>query len=269
MFKTDLEDENIVTEGYSIAEVSKYCMATDLGLECVCSKRSTVVIGTGATTKKEDSTLYYYAKQIDDELLALQSLNANWAPSGPAIEVTMDELITQYQPEVDMFLKQVKPVIQKIAKAVAKGDRHRRNGEPYSAAMEYSNALGLDEQNVRALFGLGLTYLQYKQHDKAQTVFEQLIALDGFASAEFKHLFNQFGIELRKQDMLEQACRYYLRALEVCSTDENLYFNLARAFVQGGRVGEAESALEKCLNINPRHEEGIKFKKYICSLSLT
>ena len=69
--------------------------------------------------------------------------------------------------------------------------------------------------------------------------------------------------------MLEQACRYYLRALEVCSTDENLYFNLARAFVQGGRVGEAESALEKCLSINPGHEEGIKFKKYLCSLSLT
>jgi len=269
MFKNDPEKEDAVGEGHSIAEVSKYCMATDLGLECVCSKRSTVTIGTGATSKKEDSTLYYYAKQIDDDLLALQSLNANWAPSGPAAEVTMDELITQYQPEVDMFLKQVKPVIQKIAKAVARGDRHRRNGEPYSAAMEYNHALGLDEKNVRALFGLGLTYLQYNQHDKAQTVFEQLIALDGFASAEYKHLFNQFGIELRKQDMLDQACRYYSRALEVCSTDENLYFNLARAHVQGGRIAEAEGSLEKCLRINPEHEEGLKFKKYLCSLSLS
>ncbi len=263
------EEENIVAEDYTIADVSKYCMATDLGLECVCSKRSSVTIGTGTTSKKEDSTLYYYAKQIDDELLALQSLNAHWAPSGPALEVTMQELITQYQPEVDIFLKQVKPVIQKIAKAVAKGDRLRKNGKPYSAAMEYNNALGLDEQNVRALFGLGLTYLQYNQHDKAQTVFEQLIALDGFASAEYKHLFNQFGIELRKQEMSEQACRYYQRALEVCATDENLYFNLARAYVQGGRVGEAEGALEKCLRINPGHEEGVKFRKYISSLSLT
>ncbi len=122
---------------------------------------------------------------------------------------------------------------------------------------------------MRALFGLGLTYLQYDQHEKAQTVFEQLIALDGFASAEYKHLFNQFGIELRKQDMLEQACRYYSRALEVCATDENLYFNLARAFVQGGRVAEAETALEKCLSINPAHEEGQKFKKYLGSVSLS
>ena len=269
MSKREPGKKNIVKGSHSIAEVSKYCMATDLGLECVCSKRSSVTIGTGATSKKEDSTLYYYAKQIDDDLLALQSLNAQWAPSGPALEVTMDELITQYQPEVDMFLKQVKPVIQKIAKAVAKGDRHRNNGEPYSAAMEYNNALGLDEKNVRALFGLGLTYLQYNQHDKAQTVFEQLIALDGFASAEYKHLFNQFGIELRKQNMLNQACRYYSRALEVCSTDENLYFNLARAYVQGGMVAEAEGAVEKCLRINPGHEEGQKFKKYLDSLSLS
>ena len=269
MSKREPGKKNTVKGSHSIAEVSKYCMATDLGLECVCSKRSSVTIGTGATSKKEDSTLYYYAKQIDDDLLALQSLNAQWAPSGPALEVTMDELITQYQPEVDMFLKQVKPVIQKIAKAVAKGDRHRRNGEPYSAAMEYSNALDLDEKNVRALFGLGLTYLQYNQHDKAQTVFEQLIALDGFASAEYKHLFNQFGIELRKQNMLNQACRYYSRALEVCSTDENLYFNLARAYVQGGMVAEAEGAVEKCLRINPGHEEGQKFKKYLDSLSLS
>ena len=264
-----LKEESTVAEDYTIADVSKYCMATDLGLECVCSKRSSVKVGTGNTVKKEDSTLYYYAKQIDDELLALQSLNSNWAPSGPALEVTMQELITQYQPEVDMFLKQVKPVIQKIAKAVARGDRHRNNGEPYSAAMEYNNALGLDEKNVRALFGLGLTYLQYNQHDKAQAVFEQLIALDGFASVEYKHLFNQFGIELRKQDMLDQACRYYSRAIEVCATDENLYFNLARAFVHGGRAGEAENALEKCLSINPGHEEGRKFKKYLCSLTLS
>jgi tetratricopeptide (TPR) repeat protein len=255
-------------DSVSIADVSKYCMATDLGLECVCSKRSTIKFGTGSTVKKEDSTLFYYAKQVDDDLLALQSLNSNWAPSGPVLEVTMEELITQYQPEVDMFLKKVKPVMQKIAKAVAKGDRHRNNGEPFSAAMEYNNALGLDEKNVRALFGLGLTYLQYNQHDKAKVVFEQLIGMDGFASPEFKHLFNQFGIELRKQNMFEEARRYYTRAIELCKTDENLYFNLARAFFQGGQFQEAGNILEMCLKLNPTHDEARKFKKYLASVSL-
>ena len=253
----------------SIEEVSKYCMATDLGLECVCSRRSTVKVGTGTTAKNQDSTLFYYAKQVDDNLLALQSLNANWAPSGPATEVTLQELITQYQPEVDLFLKKVKPVMQKIAKHVAKGDRHRKKGEPYSAAMEYTNALGLDENNVRAMFGLGLTYLQYDQHEKAKALFEELIGLDGFASAEFKHLFNQFGIELRRQKMHEQARRYYARAIELCVKDENLYFNLARAFFEDGRFGEADRTLETCLGINPEHEEALKFRKYLSSVCLS
>lgn len=252
----------------SITDVSKYCMATDLGLECVCSKRSTVKVGTGSTTKKEDSTVFFYARQIEEDMLALQSLNANWAPSGPTLDVTMEELVTQYQPEVDLFLKQVKPVMQKIAKAVARGDRHRSNGEPYSAAMEYNNALGLDEKNVRALFGLGLTYLQYNQHDKARVVFEQLIQLDGFSSLEFKHLFNQFGIELRKQNMLDESRRYYERAVELCQNDENLYFNLARTYFQGGQIREAEDMVNACLQLNPAHEEGGKFKKYLSTVSL-
>ena len=261
LFETD--DSNC-----SIEEVSRYCMATDLGLECVCSMRSTVKLGTGTTTKKEDSTLYYYAKQIDEDLLALQSLNANWAPTGPATEVTLQELITQYQPEVELFLTRVKPVIQQIAKAVAKGDRHRTNGQPYSAEMEYNSALSLDEKNVRALFGLGLTYLQYDQQEKAKAVFEQLIALEGFAEAEYKHLFNQFGIELRKKNMIDEARRYYARAIDLCSTDENLYFNLARAFYQGGKYQEAENMLAICLKMNPAHAEGKRFMCYLSKVSL-
>jgi tetratricopeptide (TPR) repeat protein len=264
-----MERAGAVADACPIEEVSRYCMATDLGLECVCSRRATVKVGTGTTVKSQDSTLYYYAKQIDDDLLALQSLNANWAPSGPSQEVTMEELITQYQPEVDMFLKKVKPVMQKIAKHVAKGDRHRNNGEPYSAAMEYNSALTLDEKNVRAMFGLGLTYLQYDQHEKAKVLFEELIGLEGFTAAEYKHLFNQFGIELRKQKMHEQARRYYARAIEQCPTDENLYFNLARAFFEEGRFGDADRTLATCLYLNPVHEEALKFRKYLSSVCLS
>lgn len=252
----------------SIEEISKYCMATDCGLECVCSRRAAMRYGTGNTAKKEESVVYYYARQIDDLILALQSLNASWVPSGPKIMVSMEELILEYQPEVDMFVRHVRPAMKQVAKAVARGDRHRENGQPYSAEMEYNNALALDEHNVRALFGLGLTYLQYDQAEKAARVFEQLIGIDGFADPQYKHLFNQFGIELRKQSMCEEACRYYGRAIELCGDDENLYFNLARACVDGGRLQEAENALTTCVRLNPGHDEGRKFLTYLSAVSL-
>lgn len=263
-----MSHQPLLSSAPGIEEISRYCMATDLGLECVCSRRAQVRVGTGTTARKEDSTLYYYAKQIDDDLLSLQSLNAHWAPSGPSTEVTLEELITQYQPEVDMFVKHVRPVMRQIAKAVARGDRHREQGQPYSAEMEYNQALGLDETNIRALFGLGLTYLQYGQEDKARVVFEELIRLDGFADAAFKHLFNQFGIELRKRGMCGEACRYYSRAIELCQNDENLLFNLARAYFEGGQIQEAEDTLECCLRMNPNHAEGERFLSYLGSVTL-
>lgn len=250
-------------ETCSISDVSKFCMATDLGLECVCSKRAMLKVGIGTTTKKEDSTIYYYARQIEDDLLSLQSLNAQWAPSGPVENLSLKTLVTEYQPEVDLFLSKVKPVLQQIAKAVAKGDQHRAQGQPYSALLEYRNALGLDEKNVRALFGLGLTYLQYNQHDKARLVFEELITLDGFTQVEYKHLFNEFGMELRKQNMTGEAILYYSRAIELCSIDENLYFNLARALFQGQQSQEALQALDRCLDLSPSHTQALSFKAYL------
>ncbi|GAB1409329.1 tetratricopeptide repeat protein [Desulfovibrionales bacterium] len=253
--------------GPSVAESSQYCMATDLGLECVCSKRESIMIGTGTTARKEESTLYFYAAQVRDDVLALQSLNAQWAPSGPVTEITWEQLVADYQPEVDLFLTKVKPVMKTIAKSVARGDRYRSNGAPFSAAREYNTALGLDEHNVRALFGLGLTYLQYNQPDKAKAVFEQMIVLEGLADPEYKHLFNQFGIELRKKKMIEESRRYYARAIELCQADENLYFNLARAFHEGGQMSEAAHMLGICLEMNPSHCEAKSFQKYLAHLT--
>lgn len=68
---------------------------------------------------------------------------------------------------------------------------------------------------MRALYGLGLTYLQHNQEEKARAVFEELVVLDGFARSEYKHLFNQFGIELRKRSMIEESIRYYSRAMRI------------------------------------------------------
>jgi tetratricopeptide (TPR) repeat protein len=250
-------------EAYTLEQLSQYCTASDLGLECACSKRQEIKIGTGTTTRKEESTVYYYARQVDDDLLALQTLNEHWLPVGEAREITLAELVTQYQPEVDVFLKKIRPAMVELRKTIARGDRHRRNGQPYSAELEYNRALAMDEDNVRALFGLGLTYLQYGQPEKAQTVFEHLVTLDGFMDPAHKHLFNEFGIALRKQKLYEEAERYYTRALEICPDDENLYFNLGRALYEAGKLEHAANAARICLSLNPAHGEAAKLARAV------
>ena len=82
--------------------------------------------------------------------------------------------------------------------------------------------------NVRANFGIGLTYLERGESDKAENIFARLIKLDGAYEEEHKHLFNEFGISLRKNKMFSQSLEYYLRALDLTKKDENLYINIAR-----------------------------------------
>ncbi len=249
--------------GYSLEQLSQYCTASDLGLECACSKRQEIKIGTGTTTRKEESTVYYYARQVEDDLLTLQSLNDHWLPVGEAQQITLAELVTQYQPEVEIFVKKIRPAMNELRKTIARGDRHRKNGQPYSAELEYNRALAMDEDNVRALFGLGLTYLQYGQTDKAQIVFEHLVRLDGFVDPAHKHLFNEFGIALRKRGLFDEAEQYYTRALELCPDDENLYFNLGRALFEAGKLEAAANAARICLSLNPNHAEAMKLARAV------
>jgi len=78
-----------------------------------------------------------------------------------------------------------------------------------------------------------------------------------------KHLFNEFGIILRKKSMFEKAVCYYERCAELDDSDENILFNLARAFYHLKNKDDAVKYVNKSLSINPNHENSIKLKKYL------
>ena len=80
---------------------------------------------------------------------------------------------------------------------------------------------------------------------------------------EHKHLFNEFGIALRKKQMFDEAIRYYHRAIELTQKDENLYLNLARAHFEKGDRAPAFANLRICLEINSAHGEAKSFLKYM------
>jgi len=63
--------------------------------------------------------------------------------------------------------------------------------------------------------------------------------------------FNRLGMALRRQGRWEDAVAEYGRALEVSPEDENVLFNMAVAYTEGGRRQEAVASLEKALGLNP------------------
>ena len=223
-------------------------------------------IGTGTTARKTEKYVYYHAQQQDDGTVVLQSLGPDDAPFGKPSRISRDELLTDYLPDPQKsveFARKQAGIQQEIQKAVARGDKFYKRGETFSAEFEYNKALSLDEENVRANFGVGLCFIARGETDKAREVFERLVTIEAAFADEHKHLFNDFGINLRKAGMQAEALAFYSRALELGPGDENLHYNMARAAYEMDDAETASAHLEQCLAMSPKHEEARRFLDYL------
>lgn len=225
----------------------------------VFSTQETAKVGTGTTTRRVVQKMYWFVEQGAGDELICQHINARFVPSGTKKTITKEELLTRYEPEPEFYFSSVLPSMRQLDQHVDTGDRLRERNEQFAAEYSYSAALHLDEENIRANFGIGLTYLQRGDIDKAHNIFDRLVGMDGAFSTEHKHLFNEFGILLRKRRMLPQAASYYGRAIELSPDDENLRLNLARVLCeQQDNAGCLQQILQS-IKISPQNSTAHKF----------
>jgi tetratricopeptide (TPR) repeat protein len=229
----------------------------------VFSSERMAKVGAGATVRKTTQTMYWLGDEDEEGRIWILPLNPNYVPSGPKQEIAKDEFLETYAPEPEFYTSKVYPSIRKLNQTIAKAERHRSNGETYSAEMEYGNALRVDEENIRANFGLGLTYLDRGDTDKADNIFQRLVKMEAAFEAEHKHLFNDFGINLRKNEMYDQAVEYYKKALVLSPTDENLHYNMARACFARADITKTVEHLRRALTLNKDLEIAQKFLLYL------
>ena len=64
-------------------------------------------------------------------------------------------------------------------------------------------------------------------------------------------VFNRLGISLRRQGRWQAAVEEYKKALKVSPKDENLHFNMAMAYSDGGRSFDAKKTIDAILKLNP------------------
>lgn len=218
------------------------------------------VIGMGATKQKQERVIYYYAEKKDDQGVFIQALNHKDFPSGEKTLVSDEEFFAKYRPEPLYFYNRVKVAMDAVEAGLEKGQKALENGHDKVAEKEFKKALAVDEENVRAIFGLGTAYLSSENKDAALGVFEKIMSLDMSFSPRHKHMFNDFGMRLRKGGMFEQALQYYEKAAaQLKGEDENLYFNVGRAYYDLKRYQEAGESLRKALSANPDFVEAKKF----------
>jgi len=225
-------------------------------------------VGTGTTTRRTIQKMYWFVEEDDKRRLEIQPLNKNYVPSGPKREISLDELLEKFSPEPEFYVSTVYPRLRELNMVIQKGERHREKGETFSAEMEFGQALAVDEENVRANFGLGLTYLDRGEGNKADDIFQRLVRLDAAFEKQHKHLFNEFGINLRKNKMTDQALDYYHRAEELSVRDDNLLFNIARVHFDKKEYAQAMDYLQKALALNTDHAEARRFAEFLVSKGL-
>lgn len=235
-------------------------------LRCAFSTVRTIKVGTGTTAKKQETRFLWLVEQRGEQY-AVRKLNPSFVPVGDEEIIDTEKLLADYTPEVEIYNSRVEPAMKGLEEAITKGDEHREQHEPLSAEMEYDKALDIDEKNVRAIFGLGLVYLERDDRAKARGVFEDLVDLKGAFDSEHKHLFNEFGIALRKSLLFEEAVKYYSRAVEISTGDENLYYNLARAFYEKGDWDHCMQFLAHALEINSQLEQALNLCTLIVGVS--
>ncbi len=225
-------------------------------LERIMSK-----VGTGGTAKDASMENTWRAEPQAGGMIKMELLDLNDQPSGYCEVVDREEFEKRFKLLPDFAPRVVDPKAERADKMAARGERHLAEKEYLSAEFEFKNAVKLDEENVRANFGLGQTYVEMGEPEKARKVFTKLAHIEAVLEPHNKHIFNECGMNLRKLGMYREAVEYYGRALGLVNNDENLWFNLARALIEGGRKDKGLAALKRCLELNPKMEEAARYLK--------
>jgi tetratricopeptide (TPR) repeat protein len=224
-------------------------------------EESTITLGTGHTQKTQKVKNYCQAEQLDDEKVRLAFLGNEGQPTGIVIEIAYDEFLRRYTLDPSFRVKSKQESDRDRHIAVA--EKHRSRGENYSAEMEYTSALKIDPESIRANFGIGTLYMEMGDTSKAKDVFKKLSEVEAIFEEENKHLFNEFGIELRKANMIDEALANYLKAIEISPGDEHLHFNIARLYYDMKELESAHKWLQKALEINPHFRDAQQFESLI------
>jgi tetratricopeptide (TPR) repeat protein len=228
----------------------------------VYSSETEAAAGAGTTIQTTSQKIYWFVRQLSESLFETQPLNSNHVPSGLTEEIDL-EAFSALIPEPGYYKNITQPTLESLKKKILRGEKYFEKGQLDAAERQFLEVLKIDELNPGANFGLGMVYSEKKEYAKIKKVLNVLLDLDGTFKEEYRERFNSLGISLRKNGMIEDAIRYYERALEYNEEDDHLHFNMARTFFEKGDIVNCKKHLSRCLEINPGLEAAQKFMRYL------
>ena len=223
-------------------------------------KQETIKLGFGSTARTTVIENYYQVDETEDQgRVTLRLLNINDEPFGESEMITRERLDQEYTACPDYFRSKKNPQEAIAEKHVQNGEAHYEKREFHSAESEFNKALSLNRDHLRANLGKGKTLFARGEKEEAQKVFEHLGQIENLYETENKHIFNEFGIELRKRKLLEEAIANYAKAIAIDPEDAVIFYNLGRAYYEQGEEMQAAVQLQKALTLRPDFQEAREF----------
>lgn len=239
----------------------------------VFSTMETRKVGTGTTLRKTKVKQYWLVHETGDGLADVQPINENLIPTGKKRSIALSTLLDRFTPEPEFYISSGVPappsssdenVLDLDDVPPSQPAAPPSDAKPEIEGFELSGSAEDIEKSARASFGLGLTYLKRGNVAKAEDLFAKLADADAPFQPEHKHMFNEFGMSLRKEKLLDTALKHYMRALALAvDNDENLLHNIGRAYFEQKDIPNSVRYLEKSLDANPNLKESQQFLDFI------
>jgi len=212
---------------------------------------------------------FWFVRKRNDTIYEVRPLNANHVPSGVTKLVSKEDFLQFYTPELSYFQDNTLPCLETLQKKVRMGRRYFNLGQLDKAEHSFCDAVLMQDDSVDGNLGLSEIYAEQQEFTKLRAVLDKLLNIDEIFREEQRHRFNEFGINLRKKELFDDAIRFYDKALEVNELDENLHFNIARAY-HGKEKGEkSREHLVRALELNPKMVEAKSFLRVVDTESAT
>jgi tetratricopeptide (TPR) repeat protein len=106
-------------------------------------------------------------------------------------------------------------------------------------------------------------YAKLNNFSKVKKIFVEIVKYDVNAP----NPYNTLGIRLRQEKQYKEAIQAYFQAIELSPRDENIHYNMAKAYFCDSQPNKALECIRLALSLSPDHIEALKMYRLLTGVS--
>lgn len=106
-------------------------------------------------------------------------------------------------------------------------------------------------------------YAKINNFAKVKKIFVEIVKYDVNAP----NPYNTLGIRLRQEKQYKEAIDAYFKAIELSPEDENIHYNMAKAYSYDEQPDKALACIRLALTLSPGHEEALRMYRLLTGVS--